>query len=164
VHDWPNAHPLQLAPPTPHVFVPFAWQTPFVSQQPWGHETPSHAHEPFTHSCPFVVQSVQLAPPAPQVTSPLVWQLWLVSQQPPGHEWVLHPQRPVVVSHCCRLAHALHAAPVAPHEPLLWFAYGKQTFPAAQQPSGHVVWSHVPLTWPSKGGAESSEPLPSLPG
>jgi hypothetical protein len=97
----------------------------------------------------------------PHVGLPLAWQLWFMSQQPLAHEWAVHPQRPVVVSHCCNPVHALHVAPAAPHEPLLWFAYGKQTLPAAQQPSGHVVAPHVPLTCPSNGGAESSDPLPS---
>jgi hypothetical protein len=43
-------------------------------------------------------------------------------QHPIGHDAASHTHLPLVVSHCCPVAQAPHAAPPAPHEPLVSLA------------------------------------------
>jgi hypothetical protein len=67
VHVSAPGHVWHCVPPLPHAptLLP-VWHVP-LEQQPSGHETPSHWHEPFKHRCPMAH-----AAPAPHLHAPSV--------------------------------------------------------------------------------------------
>jgi hypothetical protein len=67
-HSCSEPHVMQATPPVPHVALPLVWQTPLLSQQPFGQLIASHWHAPPpdapAHSCQ-ARHAVQAAPYAP---------------------------------------------------------------------------------------------------
>jgi hypothetical protein len=64
---WPIAHDPHESPPVPHSVADWLdGSTQVVPlQQPFGHDVGSHAHFPFTHSCP-IAQETHAPPAEPQ--------------------------------------------------------------------------------------------------
>ena len=115
-------------------------------QQPVGHDTASQTHWPVVvlHSCPEPHEP-HAAPPVPHellVSDPYGWHVPLDVQQPVGHEVASQTQLPLPLLHSSPVAHALQAAPDAPHDTLV-SAEGCSQVPVEVQQPGHDVPPHV---------------------
>ncbi len=123
VSQRPFVHGLHVAPPVPHDDPDWDAHGSHTAplQHPLGQEAALQVHVPLLtlHVCP-PLQAPHVAPPVPHdafdcdahgshvpVGPPL--------QQPSGHDVASQTQLPVVL-HSCPCAHALHAAPFAPHD------------------------------------------------
>lgn len=169
LHESPEGHPPQTAPPVPHSEAdcePCCTQL-CPLQQPMGHELALHTHWPVavSHSWP-AAHATQTAPPAPHAavdSMPAGKHAPPAVQQPLGHELGLHTHWPPPVSHVCPDAHAAQSVPPAPHEPVVSLASGSHVPPDVQQPLHcapphvHAPPEHVP---PAAHGAHAAPALP----
>jgi len=83
-------------------------------------------------------------------------------QQPPAQDVALHTHSPPLQA--CPAAHAPHAAPPVPQEPLDWLPYGSQVLPL-QHPFGHEPGVHTQApaalhTWPAAHAPHAAPPVP----
>jgi hypothetical protein len=118
LHCWPEAHPVQLAPPTPHMELLSLESGSHVDplQQP-AQDDPPHVHTPEVHAWPEA-HAPQAPPAVPQSDADCEEYAThtLPLQQPFGQEAALQPQVPLVVLQNWPAAQAPHVAPPVPQE------------------------------------------------
>jgi hypothetical protein len=174
----------QAAPGAPQALVEPGWQLPEASQQPVGHEAPSHTQPPFRQRWPtpqaaptpqaqppealqpsavVVSQAAQAAPRTPQVM-PVVVEVTQSEpeQQPDAHEVALQPEHEPL-SQVSAPGQALQARPALPQTPGV--LPRTQAPEASQQPVGQEVGVqlHTPKVHCSPLGQGAPAPQPQLP-
>jgi len=160
-HALPVAHAVQAAPPVPQVWTPESWQTPFLSQQPFGHDAASQTHAPCAlHDC-FAAHGTHAAPFAPHAVGDAVVH-WPFAQQPAQ---LMLPQLQAPAAQVWPDAHMPHDLPPEPQTVVDCADCATQCPVESQQPFGQEagVQTQVPDGPHACPEAHDPQPAPAVP-
>lgn len=151
---------MHAAPPTPHVALADVWQTPVLSQQPFGQEVASQTQLPWLPHSWFVPQAAQAAPFAPQWAFVAVTH-WPLEQQPLQ---TVPPQLQAPALQVWPDAQVPQVLPPEPQAAVVCCATAMHCVPW-QQPLGQEValQTHAPVlpqVWPAPQLAHAAPPVP----